>query len=166
MYKVRSRKRKIEKCNRTKKKCYLHAKTRLSTNVGATQAQPTAHESMAVATRASPSVATMGGTHTPSTTSLAHLALVVAWQHAHQFLLVSKIPMPNIPWISISRRVVLTFNKHLTPHLVLFLVLVFCELAKLSSRTWLLGRRVTSGFEYYEEFFKSLALIFSILQCL
>jgi hypothetical protein len=36
MYKVRSRKRKIEKCNRTKKKCYLHAKTRLSTNVGAT----------------------------------------------------------------------------------------------------------------------------------
>jgi hypothetical protein len=62
----------------------------------------------------------------------------------------------------------LSFSTHTiwsyTPHysLVFLLLVVFCELAKLSRRAWLLGRRETSWYEYYEEFFQSLALIFLI----
>jgi len=48
------------------------------------------------------------------------------------------------------------------PPLVFSLLVIFCELAKLSRRAWLLGRRETSWYEYYEEFFQSLALMFSI----
>ena len=41
-------------------KSHLHAKTGPSTDVGGTQAQPTAHQSKAVASGASPSAATPG----------------------------------------------------------------------------------------------------------
>jgi hypothetical protein len=66
----------------------------------------------------------------------------------------------NRGWSSYTRHNILELHTSLPP-LVFLLLVVFCELAKLSRRAWLLGRE-KSWYEYYEEFFQSLALILSI----